>query len=151
MQHRSRPLCAALIRPDGASSVFVFQRSGGEHYTCSCSGPSLVQIFFTSASRATPPKNNRRVQNEPLRVGPQRANREAAFNLFLIGLFFLFIFFFSNRADVASTIRRGVFQNLPVVMAAVLSTRSAGGETQRCLLNSSISRGSAKRETRFFL
>lgn len=82
MQHRSRPLCAALIRPDGASSVFVFQRSGGEHYTCSCSGSSLVQIFFTSASRVTPPPK------EPLRVGPRRSNREAAFDLFFNGLFF---------------------------------------------------------------
>lgn len=147
MQHRSRPLCAALIRPDGASSVFVFQRSGGEHYTCSCSGSSLVQIIFTSASRVTPPKKKKITAEFKRNLCgldlDARTVRQHS-TCFLMA-------FFSNRADVASTIRRGVFQNLPVVMAAVLSTRSAGGETQRCLLNSSISRGRSKRETRFFL
>lgn len=99
MQHQLRPLCAALIRPDGASSVFVFQRCGGEHYTCSYSGPNLFQFFFTGTSRVNPPKhkNNRRVQKEPLRVEPRRSNREAASDLFLTGLSFHCFYFKSCR------------------------------------------------------
>lgn len=150
MQHQSRPLCAALIWPDGASSVFVFQRCGGEHYTCSYSRPNLVQILFTFSGE--PPQSTKitaEFKRNLCGLGLDARTVRQHPTCFWLAFFFFHCFYFQSCRCCRCEYVEEFFQKsfiFPWRWPRFRQLDSQGGETQRCLLIFSISGGSAKRE-----